>query len=131
MTAPDGWQGMDSARKPFRCGHSRSDWNVITFPNRSGKNGISERCKQCHREKARTDAQLGRNAVKLVLSLVHDTTLSEGQACKALDIDRVSLRTMLDSHRASPCAGERRLGVSPAEAAISPRTGVAAGGVGL
>ncbi len=39
---------------------------------------------------------LGRRALALVIRLHHEETLSEGQCCKALDLDRVAFRELVD-----------------------------------
>lgn len=40
---------------------------------------------------------LGLKALRLVLKLHAEGTLSEGQCCKALDLDRVELRALADA----------------------------------
>lgn len=40
---------------------------------------------------------LGLRAIRLVLRLHEEGTLSEGQCCKALDLDRVEFRALVDA----------------------------------
>lgn len=49
-----------------------------------------------HRRPARS---LELRALKLIVRLHEEGTLSEGQCCKALDLDRVDFREMVDAAR--------------------------------
>lgn len=77
----------------FLCGHVREGHNVLWFRNRGN---TSSRCRLCHNAMQREKHRLGRRALEVVLDLVRDQTLSEGQASRALQTDRVSLRGLLD-----------------------------------
>lgn len=46
---------------------------------------------------SRPSHAIERRALRLVLRLHEDGTLSEGQCCKALDIDRVEFRALADA----------------------------------
>jgi hypothetical protein len=46
---------------------------------------------------SRPNHPIGLRALRLVLRLHVDGTLSEGQCCKALDLDRVEFRAMVDA----------------------------------
>lgn len=45
----------------------------------------------------RPTSALGRRALALVIRLHREATLSEGQCCKALDLDRVEFRRLCDA----------------------------------
>jgi len=56
----------------------------------------------------RPASALGRRALALVMRLHDEGTLSEGQCCKALDLDRVEFRIMRDAilgEPTPPCEG--------------------------
>lgn len=54
---------------------------------------------------ARPAHSLGLRALRLVLRLYAEEVLSEGQCCKALDLDRVEFRALADA--AEPTLGGR------------------------
>jgi hypothetical protein len=48
------------------------------------------------------DSDLSRRALEFVLSLYEQAVLSEGQCCKALGLDRVSFRALVQRDGAAP-----------------------------
>ena len=84
--------------KPYNCGHPRGGDNDFWFNNGGG---LSSRCRECRRRDQRERINARRGALRLVIRLLDEGTLSEGQVAAATGMDRAGIRAMVDAHRAA------------------------------
>jgi len=80
----------------FPCGHSRAGRNALIFKNAKGINGKASRCRQCHNAYQLAHKRAGAGALRLVMQMHADGSLSEGQVVKATGLDRVEIRRLAD-----------------------------------
>lgn len=88
-------------RHVFTCGHPRRGDNVQSF-----KNGAytGERCRTCHARYQKARGQAGRGALRLVVQLHVEGTLSEGQVATTTGLSRIEIRELADEIRLSRSA---------------------------
>jgi hypothetical protein len=64
----------------FPCGHTRAGRNSLVFRNANGIDGKATRCRECHNAYQLANKRAGAGALRLVVQMHREGTLSEGQA---------------------------------------------------
>lgn len=80
----------------FNCGHPRTGENVLTFKN-GRKPYTSSRCRQCHNKNQAARNLAARRALRFVIQLHAEGTLSEGQVAAVTGLDRITIRELADA----------------------------------
>jgi hypothetical protein len=86
----------------FPCGHERAGRNVLVFKQAKSPGGTAARCRQCHNAFQLMQKRAGAGALRLVVQMHVEGTLSEGQVSAATGMDRVEVRRRADKARAAP-----------------------------
>ncbi len=84
----------------FPCGHERTG-NSLVFKSATGVNGKASRCRRCHNAYQLMHKRAGAGALRLVVQMHVDGTLSEGQVTAATGLDRVEVRRLADKAAAA------------------------------
>jgi hypothetical protein len=80
----------------FPCGHDRAGRNSLVFKSKSGTDGKATRCRQCHNAYQLAFKRAGAGALRLVIQMHVEGTLSEGQVVAATGLDRIEVRRLAD-----------------------------------